>query len=118
MALAPGVRLGPYEIVSAFGADPFGYASSGRSRFGKVLDAASRSRRRRHPLYAGRCLFDLMITEGLHRGVHWHTWLIDFEYWTDRIVQNMASLDPDVDLSREYQTPYHYLLYEIFTTQP
>jgi hypothetical protein len=72
----------------------------------------------RCPLFASRCLFDFMVTEALHRGVHWHMWLMYFEAWTERIVQNMAALDRrDIDLSREWPTPYHYLLYEIIDTQ-
>lgn len=68
-------------------------------------------------IFAGRCLFDYMITEALQRGVHWHMWLLYFESWTDRIVRNMADLGSDIDQSDEWPTPYHYLLYELVSTQ-
>lgn len=64
----------------------------------------------RCPVFAGRCLFEYMITEGLHRGVRWHMWLLYLEYWTDYIVHNMADLGPDIDQSREWPTAYHYNL--------
>jgi hypothetical protein len=70
----------------------------------------------RCPVYVGLRVFDLMVTEALHRETHWHMWLMYLEYWTGRIVKNMADLGPDIDLSREHPTPYHYLLYEIFNT--
>ena len=69
------------------------------------------------PIFAGRCLFDYMVTEGLHRGVHWHLWLMYFEYWVTYIVHNMEALDVDVDLTREWPTPYHFLLYDLFDRQ-
>lgn len=75
------------------------------------------SGRWRSPVFAGRCLFEYMITEGLHRGTHWHMWLMYLEYWAQRIVENMADPGPDIDQSREWPTPYHYLLYELFSTQ-
>jgi hypothetical protein len=71
----------------------------------------------RCPIFAGRCLFDFMISEGLRRGVHWHLWLMYLEYWTEGIVRNMTALGPEVDLSREWPTPYHFMLYTLFTTQ-
>jgi hypothetical protein len=65
------------------------------------------------PIYIGLRLFDYWISESLYRGSHWHGWLM---YWADCveiIVGNMADLE-GVDHTREFPTPYHYLLYEIF----
>ena len=75
------------------------------------------SGRNKCPIFVGLRVFDFMVTEALHRGVGWHMWLMYTEYWVQGIVKNMSSLEPDVDLSREHPTPYHYLLYEIVSTQ-
>jgi hypothetical protein len=69
------------------------------------------------PLFIGLRLFDFLATEGLHRGVHWHLWIMYLEFWTDHIVDNMHDLPPGVELEREFPTPYHYMLYEIISTQ-
>jgi hypothetical protein len=39
------------------------------------------------------------------------------EYWTEDVVANMGNLSPEVDHTREYPTPYHFLLYDIVWTQ-
>jgi hypothetical protein len=71
----------------------------------------------RCPIYTGLILFDIMVTEGLHRGVDWHVWLMLTEGWAERIVGNLSNLGPDVIQTAEFPTPYHYLLYAIIHTQ-
>jgi hypothetical protein len=69
----------------------------------------------RSPVHLGLRLFDYWISESLHRGSHWHGWLMYWEDCVDLILGNMAALER-VDHTREFPTPYHYLLYEIFAT--
>ena len=68
------------------------------------------------PLYFVLWFFDAMILEALYQGIKWHMWLYYFPSITDRILRN---LDPDprtCDMSNEWPTPYHFLLYHIFGT--
>jgi hypothetical protein len=69
----------------------------------------------RSPVHLGLRLFDYWISESLHRGSHWHGWLMYWEDCVELIVGNMADLER-IDHTREFPTPYHYLLYEIFAT--
>ena len=70
----------------------------------------------RSPIHLGIRIFDFWIGEELHRGSHWHGWLMYLGSWTQEIVANMADLDAGVDHTREFPTGYHYLLYEIFSS--
>jgi len=63
--------------------------------------------------YATIRFFDLMVREALYQGVEWHMWLYYLESIARRMIRNLAAVQPNVDLSREFPTPYHYLLYEI-----
>jgi len=70
----------------------------------------------RSPIHLGIRIFEFWIGEELHRGSHWHGWLMYFESWTKGILRNLADLDTDVDHTREFPTGYHFLLWEMFWT--
>lgn len=70
----------------------------------------------RSSIHLGIRIFDFWIGEELHRGSHWHGWLMYLESWTEGIVANMGNLDAGVDHTREFPTGYHFLLYEIFAS--
>jgi hypothetical protein len=56
--------------------------------------------------------FNLMIIESLFQGVHWHMWLFYFDSFSKSIIGSMKQAK-DVDLSSEWPTPFHYLLYQV-----
>lgn len=70
----------------------------------------------RSRIHLGVRIFDFWIGEELHRGSHWHGWLMYLGSWTEGIVANMGNLDAGVDHTREFPTGYHFLLYEIFAS--
>jgi len=56
--------------------------------------------------------FNLMIIESLFQGVKWHMWLFYFDSFSKSIIGSMNP-SKDVDHSREWPTPFHYLLYQV-----
>ncbi|WP_439644089.1 hypothetical protein [Gemmatimonas sp.] len=68
----------------------------------------------RCPVHATIQFFDIMVLEALHHRVPWHMWLYYFPTFTDRILANMTSR-ADVNYEREWPTPYHLLLYRLFS---
>jgi len=66
----------------------------------------------RCPIHATIRFFDVMIPESLFQGIEWHMWLYYFPPIADKILRNLAP-KPNVDIDREWPTPYHCLLYEM-----
>jgi hypothetical protein len=62
-------------------------------------------------LYASLRLFDIMVSESFYQGIRWHMWLYYLPGLADRILRNMDPV-PQVDLTLEWPTPYHFFLYE------
>jgi len=64
------------------------------------------------PLDSSIHFFEIMILESMHQGIRWHMWLYYFPTFTKKI---LAKLNPseEVDLEREWPTPFYYLLYQI-----
>ncbi|MFT6754534.1 MAG: hypothetical protein ACJA2O_004742 [Candidatus Azotimanducaceae bacterium] len=58
--------------------------------------------------------FEIMLIEAMHQGIRWHMWLFYLSGFSTKILNNLAPLT-DVDLEREFPTPYHYHLYKIVT---
>jgi hypothetical protein len=67
------------------------------------------------PLHVFVRFFDAMVLEALYQGITWHMWLYYFPPIVERIVRNLNPDTSTVDLSDEWPTPYHYLLYELFS---
>jgi hypothetical protein len=53
-----------------------------------------------------------MIIESLFQGVRWHMWLYYLESFSKNIIGSMKPTK-DTDLSLEWPTPFHYLLYQV-----
>jgi hypothetical protein len=68
----------------------------------------------RSPIHAAIRFFDIMVLEALHHRVSWHMWLYYFPSFVESILANMRHRD-DVDYAREWPTPYHFLLYQLFS---
>lgn len=68
----------------------------------------------RCPVHATIQFFDIMVLEALHHRVPWHMWLYYFPTFVGSIVANMTSRE-GVDYAREYPTPYHLILYQLFS---
>jgi hypothetical protein len=81
----------------------------------KPEDGFTDGGRWRSPIYIGLRVFDYWITESLHRGSHWHGWLMYWEGAVEDMTKNLAELK-GVNLEREFPTGYHYLMYEVFHT--
>ncbi len=64
------------------------------------------------PVHTSIQFFKIMIPEALFQGVQWHMWLYYLPHITSKIIRNLSP-KPNVDLDREWPTPYHCLLYEI-----
>jgi len=64
-------------------------------------------------IFVGIRFFDIMVTSALRQNVGWHMWLYYFHVFAERIVRNLKPDAKYVDLSAEWPTRYHYLLYEI-----
>jgi hypothetical protein len=67
------------------------------------------------PIYVTTILFEIMVTESLFQRHNDHMWLMYIQSYVEKII---GSLDPadDVDLSREFPTRYHFLLYGCIST--
>jgi hypothetical protein len=68
----------------------------------------------RCPVHTAIQFFDIMVLEALHHRVPWHMWLYYFPPLVEHILDNMTRR-ADVDYDREFPTPYHYLLYQLFS---
>lgn len=66
------------------------------------------------PLHTIIRFFEIMVIEALYQNIEWHMWLYYFPSFVTKILRNLDP-DPTVDLSREWPTPYHYLLYELLS---
>jgi hypothetical protein len=56
--------------------------------------------------------FEIMILESLHQKLTWHMWLYYFPIFSKNII-NQLTPSADVDLDKEWPTPFHYYLYRI-----
>lgn len=67
------------------------------------------------PIYVSNIFFEIMVMECLFQRHNDHMWLMYIETYVDKII---GSLDPadDVDLSVEFPTRYHFLLYCCIST--
>lgn len=66
------------------------------------------------PLHSVIRFFEMMVIEALYQNIEWHMWLYYFPSFVNKILRNLNP-DPTVDLSIEWPTPYHYVLYEILS---
>jgi hypothetical protein len=64
------------------------------------------------PIHTTLRFFDIMIPEALHQGIQWHMWLFYLPHIASKIIRNLSP-QSNVELDREWPTPYHCLLYEI-----
>lgn len=69
------------------------------------------SARWRSPTFAALRMFDIMVLEGIRKRSIWHLWLFYLDSIAERMIRNYSPADPRLDLSSEWPTPYHYLLY-------
>lgn len=69
----------------------------------------------RCPIHTVIRFFDIMVPEALFQGIEWHMWLYYFPLITDRVIRNLAPR-PSLDHTKEWLTPYHYLLYQLIST--
>lgn len=56
--------------------------------------------------------FEIMILESLHQKLTWHMWLYYFPIFSKNIINQLAP-SADVELDKEWPTPFHYYLYRI-----
>jgi hypothetical protein len=70
------------------------------------------SQRFKCPIDSSIHFFEIMIIESMHQGVHWHMWLYYFPTFVRKILDKLKP-SPDVNLSSEWPTPFHYILYHI-----
>lgn len=66
----------------------------------------------RCPINSGITLFEIMIHEGIHYGLHDHMWLHYFGDFAKKILKQMT-VPPDEESYQEWPTPFHYLLYRL-----
>ena len=66
------------------------------------------------PVYGSLRFFEAMVSAALRQGIQWHMWLFYVSYIVERISRNLAPRGRAVDLTQEWPTPYHHLLYEAF----
>jgi len=85
-------------------------------RYNLPMEDYSEGRKWECPIYSSFHFFDVMVSEALYQNIQWHMWLYYFPHFTKRIVRNSAPESGYVDLSCEFPTPYHYLLYEQIST--
>lgn len=83
-----------------------------RDSYNEPLDLYHEVGRWKCPIHTVVKFFHIMIPEALHRGITWHMWVFYMPYIVERILKNLSPT-PAVDLTREWPTPYHCLLYEI-----
>ena len=102
-------EFGDYAVgeLRRLGRDPDG------ARYNAALDEYETRERWACPVHACIRVFDVMLPEAIHQGVEWHMWLYYFPILADRVLENLSPA-PDVELWREWPTPYHFLLYDVF----
>lgn len=84
------------------------------ARYNEPLGTYYESQRFRCPIDSSVHFFEIMIIESMHQGIRWHMWLYYFPTFVRKI---LLKLNPssDVDLYSEWPTPFHYILYHIFS---
>ena len=78
------------------------------SSFGSFYE----TERENNVIECGLHFFEIMIVEAMHQKLTWHMWLYYFPSFSKCILEKLDPT-PDVDLDREWPTPYHYYLYRL-----
>ena len=65
-------------------------------------------------VYNGIYFFDIMVRQALIQNIQWHMWLYYFYHFTEEILKNVDR-EAEIDLNTEWPTPYHYLIYQLFS---
>lgn len=78
------------------------------SSFGSFYDTERES----NAIECGLHFFEIMIIESMHQKLKWHMWLYYFPSFSKCIIEKLNPT-PDVDMDREWPTPYHYYLYRL-----
>lgn len=81
-------------------------------RYNEPLGRFDEVERQKCPIDNSIKFFHLMIVESLFQGIEWHMWLYYFDSFSKSIIGSMKPTK-DVDHSREWPTPFHYLLYQV-----
>lgn len=66
------------------------------------------------PIDSSLRFFEIMILESMHQGAHWHMWLYYLRTFTKKILLRIDT-DIDVDVHKEWPTPFYYLLDHIIS---
>lgn len=70
--------------------------------------------RQNNIIECGFHFFEIMIFEAMHQKLTWHMWLYYFPSFSKCILEKLDPT-PDVDLEREWPTPYHYYLHRLIS---
>jgi len=82
------------------------------TRYNEPLGTYYESQKFKCPIDSSVHFFEIMIIESMHQGIHWHMWLYYFSTFVRKILDKLEP-SPNVDLSSEWPTPFHYILYHI-----
>lgn len=107
-------NLGVYKHVGGEVGEIIDYDLKIINRYNEPLGIYYHKLRNRCPIDVSLHFFDIMVLESMHQGIKWHMWLYYFPTFSKKIL-NKLNPDKNVDLTNEFPTPFHYLLYRIVT---
>lgn len=81
-------------------------------RYSQSLDSYHEKDRWRCPAHACLRMFEFAVSEALYQDIPWHMGLFELTRVVSKIIRNLNP-GPSVDMTAEWPTPYHYMLYEI-----
>jgi hypothetical protein len=106
--------LGVYKPIGDKVCDLIDYDAKLVTRYNEPLGTYYEQQKYICPIDTSIHFFEIMIIESMHQGVSWHMWLFYFPTFARKIIKQMAPT-PEADLSTEWPTPFHYLLYHMVT---
>lgn len=83
-----------------------------QDRYSQSLDLYYEKDRWRCPVHACLRIFEFAVSEALYQDIPWHMGLFELTHVVSKIIRNLDP-DPSVDMTAEWPTPYHHMLYEI-----
>ena len=107
-----GEKLAVYKPIGDRVCEFIDYDDRIIARYNEPLGTYCERQQSRCPIDSSVHFFDIMIIESMHQGVRWHMWLYYLSTFVRKII-NKLNPTSDVDLSDEWPTPFHYILYHI-----
>ena len=68
--------------------------------------------RLKSPIYLTIVFYEWMLKIALARNIHWHLFVMNFQFWFKKMVENINFNIKGIDIDREFPNAYFYFMYE------